>query len=78
MPLLPPVTSAVAPVRLHRSSRLFAPGTISLAYMDCATLLLSDVFIVPRSYAMGNVIVEPIADSPVPMAATPIVGSPMT
>jgi hypothetical protein len=25
----------------------------------------------------GNVVVEPIVDSPVPMAATPIVGSPM-
>jgi hypothetical protein len=28
--------------------------------------------------AQGNVVVEPIADSPVPMAATLIVGSPMT
>jgi hypothetical protein len=28
--------------------------------------------------AQGNVVAEPIADSPVPMAATPIVGSPMT
>jgi hypothetical protein len=26
----------------------------------------------------GNVVVEPIVDSPVPMAVTPIVGSPMT
>ena len=26
----------------------------------------------------GNVVAEPVADSPVPMAATPIVGSPMT
>jgi hypothetical protein len=26
----------------------------------------------------GNVVAEPIVDSPVPMAATPIVGSPMT
>jgi hypothetical protein len=26
----------------------------------------------------GNVVIEPVADSPVPMAATPIVGSPMT
>jgi hypothetical protein len=25
-----------------------------------------------------NVVAEPVADSPVPMAATPIVGSPMT
>jgi hypothetical protein len=29
MPLLLPVTSVVVPTRLHRSSRLFAPGTIS-------------------------------------------------
>jgi hypothetical protein len=28
--------------------------------------------------AQGNVVAEPIVDSPVPMAATPIVGSPMT
>jgi hypothetical protein len=28
--------------------------------------------------AQGNVVVEPVADSPVPMAATPIVGSPVT
>jgi hypothetical protein len=28
--------------------------------------------------AQGNVVAEPVADSPVPMAATPIVGSPMT
>jgi hypothetical protein len=28
--------------------------------------------------AQGNVIAEPVADSPVPMAATSIVGSPMT
>jgi hypothetical protein len=28
--------------------------------------------------AQGNVVVEPVADSPVPMAATPIVGSLMT
>jgi hypothetical protein len=28
--------------------------------------------------AQGNVVVEPVADSPVPMTATPIVGSPMT
>jgi hypothetical protein len=27
--------------------------------------------------AHGNVVTEPVADSPVPMAATPIVGSPM-
>jgi hypothetical protein len=28
--------------------------------------------------AQGNVVVKPIVDSPIPMAATPIVGSPMT
>jgi hypothetical protein len=28
--------------------------------------------------AQGNVVAEPVADSPVPMAAMPIVGSPMT
>jgi hypothetical protein len=28
--------------------------------------------------AQGNVVAEPIADSPVPMTATPIVDSPMT
>jgi hypothetical protein len=28
--------------------------------------------------AQGNVAAEPVADSPVPMGATPIVGSPMT
>jgi hypothetical protein len=28
--------------------------------------------------AQGNVVAEPVADSPIPMAATPIVGSPMT
>jgi hypothetical protein len=28
--------------------------------------------------AQGNVVAESVADSPVPMAATPIVGSPMT
>jgi hypothetical protein len=28
--------------------------------------------------AQGNVVAEPVADSPVPMAATPIVDSPMT
>jgi hypothetical protein len=28
--------------------------------------------------AQGNVVAEPVADSPVPMAATPIIGSPMT
>jgi hypothetical protein len=27
--------------------------------------------------AQSNMVVEPVADSPVPMAATPIVGSPM-
>jgi hypothetical protein len=30
------------------------------------------------SMAQGNVVAEPVADSPVPMAATSIVGSPMT
>jgi hypothetical protein len=30
------------------------------------------------SMAQGNVVAEPVADSPVPMAATPIVGSSMT
>jgi hypothetical protein len=28
--------------------------------------------------AQGNVVAEPIADSPIPMTAMPIVGSPMT
>jgi hypothetical protein len=28
--------------------------------------------------AQGNVVVEPVVDSPVPMAVTPIVSSPMT
>jgi hypothetical protein len=28
--------------------------------------------------AQGNVVVEPVADSPIPMTATPIIGSPMT
>jgi hypothetical protein len=28
--------------------------------------------------AQGNVVAEPVADSPIPMAAMPIVGSPMT
>jgi hypothetical protein len=27
--------------------------------------------------AQGNVVAEPVVDSPVPIAATPIVGSPM-
>jgi hypothetical protein len=38
-------------------------------------------FLVPAAVtpmAQGNVVVEPVADSLVPMAATPIVGSPMT
>jgi hypothetical protein len=37
-------------------------------------------FSIPANVApmvQGNVVVEPIADSPIPMAATPIVGSPM-
>jgi hypothetical protein len=38
-------------------------------------------FSVPAAVApmsQGNMVAEPVADSPVPMAATPIVGSPMT
>jgi hypothetical protein len=38
-------------------------------------------FLVPAAVTpmtQGNVVAEPIADSPIPMAATPIVGSPMT
>jgi hypothetical protein len=37
-------------------------------------------FLVPAAVTpmtQGNVVAEPVADSPVPMAATPIVGSPM-
>jgi hypothetical protein len=37
-------------------------------------------FLVPTAVTLmthGNVVTEPVADSPVPMAATPIVGSPM-
>jgi hypothetical protein len=46
------------------------------------TPMLAELFfLVPTTatpMAQGNVVVEPVADSPVPMAATPIVGSPMT
>jgi hypothetical protein len=37
-------------------------------------------FLVPAAVTpmtQGNVVAEPVADSPVPMAAMPIVGSPM-
>jgi hypothetical protein len=37
-------------------------------------------FSVPAAIApmvQGNMVVEPVADSPIPMAATPIVGSPI-
>jgi hypothetical protein len=46
------------------------------------TLMVAEPFFsVPAAVtpmAQGNVVVEPVADSAVPMAATPIVGSPMT
>jgi hypothetical protein len=45
------------------------------------TLMVAEPFYsVPAAVtpmAHGNVIVEPVADSPVPMAAMPIIGSPM-
>jgi hypothetical protein len=46
------------------------------------TLMVAEPFFsVPTAVtpmAQGNVVAEPVADSPVPMAAMPIVGSPMT
>jgi hypothetical protein len=46
------------------------------------TLMVAEPFFsVPAAVipmAQGNVVAEPVADSPIPMAATPIVGSPMT
>jgi hypothetical protein len=46
------------------------------------TLMVAEPFFsVPATVTpmtQGNVVVEPVVDSPVPMAATPIVGSPMT
>jgi hypothetical protein len=46
------------------------------------TLMVAEpIFSVPAAVtpmAQGNVVAEPVADSPVPMVATPIVGSPMT
>jgi hypothetical protein len=39
------------------------------------------LFLVPAAVApmaQGNVVTEPVGDSPIPMAATPIIGSPMT
>jgi hypothetical protein len=46
------------------------------------TLMVAEPFFsVPAAVtpmAQGNVVAEPIADSPIPMAATPILGSPMT
>jgi hypothetical protein len=44
-------------------------------------MVAEPIFSVPAAVtpmAQGNVVAEPIADSPVPMVATPIVGSPMT
>jgi hypothetical protein len=46
------------------------------------TLMVAEPFfsvpVAVTPMAQGNVVAEPVADSPVPMAATPIVGSPMT
>jgi hypothetical protein len=44
-------------------------------------MVVEPFFSVPAAVtplAHGNVVVEPVADSPVPMTAMPIVGSPMT
>jgi hypothetical protein len=44
-------------------------------------MVAEPIFSVPAvvtPMAQGNVVAEPVADSPVLMAATPIVGSPMT
>jgi hypothetical protein len=46
------------------------------------TLMVAEpFFLVPAAVtpmAQGNVVAEPVADSLIPMAVTPIVGSPMT
>jgi hypothetical protein len=44
-------------------------------------MIAEPLFSVPTTVApmaQGNVVAEPVADSPIPMAATPIIGSPMT
>jgi hypothetical protein len=45
------------------------------------TLIIAELFFsVPATVTpmvQGNVVAEPVVDSPIPVAATPIVGSPM-
>jgi hypothetical protein len=44
--------------------------------MDAEPFFLVPATVTPM--ARGNMVVEPVVDSPIPMAATPIVGSPIT
>jgi hypothetical protein len=40
--------------------------------------LFFSIHVAVTSIVQGNMVVEPVVDSPIPMAATPIAGSPMT